>query len=135
MDKPIGTFFTVIVVVALLVAVGPGAVSAAPARPNRGEGCLVQDTDFNEYLDPDCDFQEVFKYDKEGNVVALVHYQDHGHLPIGSLTRPCSSSCISTASVSMMATTRSRWRRMGHTIPMDLSIHGNPLLCEAIRSI
>jgi len=85
MDKPIGTFFTVIVAVALLVAVAPGAVSAAPARPDRGEGCFVQDADFNEYLDPDCDFHEVFKYDKEGNVVALVHYQDHGHLPLDAV--------------------------------------------------
>lgn len=85
MDKPIGTSFTVMVVVALLVAVIPGALSAAPAQHYKGEGCLVQDADLNEYLDDDCDFHVVFKYDKEGNVVALVYYQDHGHLPIGAV--------------------------------------------------
>ena len=85
MDKPIGTFFIVMVVVVLLVSVAPWAVSAAPARPDKGEGCLVEDAASNEYLDPDCDFHEVFKYDKEGNVVALVSYQDHGHLPTGAV--------------------------------------------------
>jgi hypothetical protein len=85
MDKPIGTFFTVMVIVALLVAVVPRAVSAAPARPDRGEGCFVEDAASIEYLDPDCDFYEVFKYDKEGNIVALVSYQDHGHLPINAV--------------------------------------------------
>jgi hypothetical protein len=85
MEKLIGTFGTVMVVVALLVAVVPGPVSAAPARPDKGEACLVQDADAIEYLDPDCDFHEVFKYDKAGNVVALVSYQDHGHLPLGAV--------------------------------------------------
>ena len=85
MDKPIGTFVTLPVVVALLVAVVSGAVSASPARPDKGEGCFVEDADLNQYLDPDCDFHEVFKYDNEGNVVALVYYQDHGYLPTGAV--------------------------------------------------
>jgi len=84
MKKLVVMFLTVMVLAMALTVAIADSVSAAPAKPNKGTVCWVQDVNLVIYVDDECDFHEVFKYDEAGNVVALLNYQDHGHLPPGA---------------------------------------------------
>jgi hypothetical protein len=84
MNTSMVTFRAVMVAVVMLAAAVPGVVSAGPAQPNKEKGCLVRDADLVQYVDPDCNYHEVFKYDNRGDDLTLLHYQDHGQLPPGA---------------------------------------------------
>ena len=73
-------------VVMLAVAV-PGVVSAGPAQPDKGTGCLVRDANLVQNADLVCYYHEVFKDDNRSNEQTLLHYQDHGQLPVVHLGR------------------------------------------------
>ena len=84
MKKLVFTFLTVMALAVVLTATIADPVSAAPAKPHHGQGCFVQDANFVQYLDPDCEWHEVDQYDEAGNFIGVLNYQDHGHLPPGA---------------------------------------------------
>lgn len=84
MKKLVVTFLTVVALVMTLTVVIADSVSAAPAVPVKGTVCWVRDANFVIYVDNECEYHEVWKYDEAGNRVALLNYQDHGHLPPGA---------------------------------------------------
>ena len=59
---------------------------ASPAEIDGGTGCVVVDANGNSYIDPNCTWQAVTKFDDAGNVVA-VQYHDRGTLPADA-TKP-----------------------------------------------
>jgi hypothetical protein len=67
----------------LLALVVPETVWASPAHPNRSKVCWVHDANGVQYTDLECDYQEVIKYDENGNAI-LLQYHDHGQLPAGA---------------------------------------------------
>ena len=81
MNTSMVTFRAVMVAVVMLAAAVPGVVSAGPAQPDKGTGCLVRDANLVQYVDLACYYHEVFKYDNRSNEQTLLHYQDHGQLP------------------------------------------------------
>ena len=77
-------FLSILSIVTLLAAsislFAPATSFAAPAQPNQGNLCFVQDANLVQYTVP-CQFHEVFKTDEDGNIVALLTYQDKAQLP------------------------------------------------------
>jgi hypothetical protein len=61
----------------------PPGVAAAPAQPQHGFLCFVQDANLVQYTVP-CDYHEVFKTDENGNRIALLMYEDQAQLPPGA---------------------------------------------------
>jgi hypothetical protein len=80
MKKFLAMLSLITVLAASAAALTPVAVSAAPARPHQGFRCYVQDANFVQYTVP-CDYHEVLKTDANGQVVAVLNYQDHAQLP------------------------------------------------------
>lgn len=81
MKKLIVTFLPAIALAGALTMVIANSASAAPAVPNKGKVCWVQDANMVTFVDDECEYHEVFKYDDAGNRIAVLNYQDHGHLP------------------------------------------------------
>jgi len=85
-----------ILVVSMLVMAAAMATPAlaSPAEIDRGTGCLVKDANGDSYIDPNCTWNEVIKFDDAGNVVA-VQYHDRGTLPADA-TKPSATLRMST---------------------------------------
>lgn len=76
-------YFVVVSVVVLALTVcliTPSAALAAPARPEQGDICFVQDANLVQYVVP-CKFHQVLKTDANGNVIGVLVYQDKAQLP------------------------------------------------------
>jgi len=73
----------VLMLVTLLTLAAPAPVLASPAHPHRDKVCWVHDANGVQYTDFECDYQEVFKFDENGNPI-LLQYHDHGHVPPGA---------------------------------------------------
>jgi hypothetical protein len=76
-------FAAMLLFTGLLALAAPTPVAASPAFPHRGSVCWVHDANGVQYTDYECDYQEVFKYDENGNPI-LLQYHDHGHVPPGA---------------------------------------------------
>jgi hypothetical protein len=80
MKKFLFTLAIVTLLASTVAVLAPASVSAAPARPHHGSRCFIQDANFVQYLVP-CEYHEVLKTDENGNVIAVLNYQDHAQLP------------------------------------------------------
>jgi len=66
-----------------LVLTFASSVSATPASPGKGLGCLVGDANGAYYFDASCQTHDVTKFDDDGTL-AFYSYQDAGQLPPGA---------------------------------------------------
>jgi hypothetical protein len=83
MKKVLVTLLLGTVLAASAAVLTPTAVSAGPALPHHGFTCFVQDANLVQYTVA-CDYHEVLKTDENGNVIAVLNYQDHAQLPPGA---------------------------------------------------
>jgi hypothetical protein len=81
--KSVGTLLVGMAIVVASILAIPAPASAAPAMPERGSVCWVQDANFVTYVDDTCEWQSVFKTDENGQLYVL-NYHDHGRLPEGA---------------------------------------------------
>ena len=84
MKKLVFAFLTVMALAAALTVTIADSVSAAPALPQKGTICWVQDANMVTYVDDECEYHQIFKLDEAGHIVGLLNYQDHGHIPPGA---------------------------------------------------
>ena len=86
---------TILVVIMLVMAAAMATPAlASPAEIDRGTGCAVKDANGNSYIDPNCTWESVIKFDDAGNLVA-VQYHDLGTLPANA-TKPSATMLTST---------------------------------------